>query len=417
MDRAIEKKPRPWWQWVIAGTVVVGVGWGLQSMLRDASIRTYRVPAEQLMISEVIVGAFEDVTPVRGSVQPLNTVFLDAVDGGVVEAILVEEGSYVEKGQPLLQLSNSALQLQVANNDTQTTEQLNNLKNISNSLETTRLQTERQLIDTRYRIKVLERQRKQLQPLRERNMVSQEEYDAVVDELVYLQEVYDNTLERQQLEEQIRVERITQIQGQMDKLEQNLELAMSTFENLLVRAPVSGQLTSLPVQIGENKSRGERLGQIDSVDQYKIVAPVDEFYVSRVSPGQEVRFTLSGRERDAVVAKVYPEITQGTFMVDLEFSGEPPDNIRRGQTLQMELTLGASVETLMVPLGGFVQDTGGNWVFLLNEDGTQATRRDIVSGRRNNRYMEVREGLAAGDRVITSGYGRMVEYDRVELSR
>jgi len=417
MDRAIEKKPRPWWQWAGAGLVLLLAIWALQAMLRDASIRTYRVPAEQLMLSQVTVGAFEDITPVRGTVQPLNTVFLDAVDGGVVEAILVEEGSYVEEGQPLLQLSNSALQLQVANNDTQTTEQLNNLKNISNNLETTRLQTERQLIDTRYRLSVLERRHSQLKPLQESNLVSQDDFESVVDELKYQQEVYANTLERQELEEQIRMERIKQIEGQMAKLEQNLQIAMNTFENLLVRAPVSGQLTSLNVQIGENKSRGERLGQIDSIDQYKIVAPVDEFYVNRVTPGQLVRFTLAGQKRGAVVSKVYPEINQGTFMIDLEFIGDPPENIRRGQTLQMELTLGASVETLIIPLGGFIQDTGGNWVFVLNEDGTQATRRNIVSGRRNNRYLEVREGLAAGDNVITSGYGRMVEYDRIELAR
>lgn len=417
MDRVIEKKPRPWWQWALASIVIASALWALQWVLRDASVRTYRIPMEQVMIAEVSVGSFEDVTPIRGSVQPLNTVFLDAVDGGVVEAILVEEGSYVEKGQPLLQLSNSALQLQVANSDTQTTEQLNNLKNISNNLETTRLQTERQLIDTRYRINVLERQKGRLRPLIEQNLVSQGEYDSVTDELEYLQEVYENTFERQRLEEQIRVDRLSQIEGQMAKLEQNLELAMSTFENLLVRAPVSGQLTSLPVQIGENKSRGERLGQIDSVDQYKIVAPVDEFYVSRVSPGQQVRFTLSRQEHQAVVTKVYPEISQGTFIVDLEFIGAVPENIRRGQTLQMELTLGASVETLLLPLGGFVQDTGGNWVFVLNEAGTQATRRDIVSGRRNNRFMEVRDGLAVGEIVITSGYGRMADYERLELSR
>lgn len=415
MDRKLEKQRRPWWQWALFVAALAVVLWVVQSMLRDASIRTYRVPTEQLMISEVTTGAFEDLTPIRGSVQPLNTVYLDSVDGGVVEAILVEEGSYVEQGQPLLQLSNSALQLQVANNDTQTTEQLNNLKNISNGLETTRLQTERQVIDTRYRIKTLERQRNQLKPLLERNLVSQDEYDSAADELEYLEDVYANTLERQQLEEQIRVERLAQIKGQMDKLEQNLGLAMSTFENLLVRAPVSGQLTSLTVQIGENKSRGERLGQIDSVDQYKVVAQVDEFYVSRVNPGQEARFSLSGQEREAVVTKVYPEITQGSFMVDLEFTGKTPDNVRRGQTLQLELTLGASVESQLVPLGGFVQDTGGNWVFVLNDEGTQATRRDIVSGRRNNRYMEVREGLVEGDRVITSSYGQMVEAERIEL--
>ncbi len=416
MDRVIEKQPRPWWQWVLAAVTLAAAVWGIVTLLQDASIRTLRVSADELIISDVSSGTLEDLTPIRGSVQPLNTVFLDAVDGGVVEEILVEEGSYVEIGQPLLQLSNNTLQLQVANNDTQTTEQLNNLKNISNNLETTRLQTERQLIDIRFRIKELERNYAQLTPLLEKNLVSRSEYETVRDELEYQRKVYANTQERQELEEKIRVERLTQIEGQMSKLEENLELAKNTFENLLVRAPVSGQLTSLPIQIGENMNRGERLGQIDSVDQYKIVAQVDEFYVSRVSPGQTARFTLSNRERAAEVTKVYPEITQGSFTIDLEFSGPMPENIRRGQTLQLELTLGQSIETLLIPVGGFIQDTGGNWVFVVNNDGSQAHRRDITSGRRNNRFLEVQSGLEAGNRVITSNYSQFLNYERLDLN-
>ncbi|MDF1624003.1 MAG: efflux RND transporter periplasmic adaptor subunit [Pseudohongiella nitratireducens] len=416
MDRVIEKQPRPWWQWVLAAITLAAAVWGIVTLLQDASIRTLRVSADELIISDVSSGTLEDLTPIRGSVQPLNTVFLDAVDGGVVEEILVEEGSYVEIGQPLLQLSNNTLQLQVANNDTQTTEQLNNLKNISNNLETTRLQTERQLIDIRFRIKELERNYAQLTPLLEKNLVSRSEYETVRDELEYQRKVYANTQERQELEEKIRVERLTQIEGQMSKLEENLELAKNTFENLLVRAPVSGQLTSLPIQIGENMNRGERLGQIDSVDQYKIVAQVDEFYVSRVSPGQTARFTLSNRERAAEVTKVYPEITQGSFTIDLEFSGPMPENIRRGQTLQLELTLGQSIETLLIPVGGFIQDTGGNWVFVVNNDGSQAHRRDITSGRRNNRFLEVQSGLEAGNRVITSNYSQFLNYERLDLN-
>ncbi|WP_339867398.1 efflux RND transporter periplasmic adaptor subunit [Pseudohongiella nitratireducens] len=416
MDRVIEKQPRPWWPWVLAAVTLAAAVWGIVTLLQDASIRTLRVSADELIISDVSSGTLEDLTPIRGSVQPLNTVFLDAVDGGVVEEILVEEGSYVEIGQPLLQLSNNTLQLQVANNDTQTTEQLNNLKNISNNLETTRLQTERQLIDIRFRIKELERNYAQLTPLLEKNLVSRSEYETVRDELEYQRKVYANTQERQELEEKIRVERLTQIEGQMSKLEENLELAKNTFENLLVRAPVSGQLTSLPIQIGENMNRGERLGQIDSVDQYKIVAQVDEFYVSRVSPGQTARFTLSNRERAAEVTKVYPEITQGSFTIDLEFSGPMPENIRRGQTLQLELTLGQSIETLLIPVGGFIQDTGGNWVFVVNNDGSQAHRRDITSGRRNNRFLEVQSGLEAGNRVITSNYSQFLNYERLDLN-
>jgi len=417
MDRALKKKKRPLWQWAFMGAAVMGVLWLGQSVLSNASIRTYRLDVAQVIVSEVTVGAFEDITPIRGTVLPFNSVFLDAVDGGVIEEVLVEEGSFVEAGQPLLQLSNSNLQLQVANTDTQTTEQLNNLKNIANGFETTRLTTERSLIDTSYRIKVLERQKARMEKMLHDRLVSQADYDAVADELEYLQQVYDNTKTRQAVEERIRLERMAQIESQIRKLEENLALSMRSFENLLVRAPVSGQLTSLPVQIGENKARGERLGQIDVVDKYKIAAQVDEFYVSRVAPGQSARFTLVGEIYPTVVAKVYPEITQGTFTIDLEFVGEAPRNLRRGQTLQLELTLGNPVESLLLPLGGFIQDTGGNWAFVLDESENFALRRDIVVGRRNNRYLEVREGLVASDLVITSSYGAMRDIERVQLTR
>jgi HlyD family secretion protein len=200
-------------------------------------------------------------------------------------------------------------------------------------------------------------------------------------------------------------------------LEENLRISQTSFESLLVRAPISGQLTSFPVEPGESKQMGERLGQIDVVDQYKIVAQIDEYYVTRVVPNQAAIFTLTGTEFDASVVKVYPEITQGTFEVDLVFEGLPPANIRRGQTLQMELTLGNPVESMLLPLGGFIQDTGGNWVFVLDATGEFAIRRDIRVGRRNNRYVEVREGLEQGERVITSGYGQMEDMERIQLTR
>lgn len=416
MDKLIQKKKRPLWQWMLLGVAGVGVAWSVQAMLADASIRTYRVNLSQLVVSDVLRDAFDDVTPIRGTIQPFSSVFLDAVNGGVVEEVLAEEGSFVEAGQPLLQLSNNDLQLQVANNDTQTTEQINNLANISNSMDTTRLMTERAIIDTDYSIIVLKRQKERMEKLISSNMISKEEYDAIADELLYRQKIHANLLERQELEDRIRQERMTQIEGQMVKLQDNLGLSLRTFADLLVRAPVAGQLTSLPVEIGENKSRGQRLGQIDAVDQYKIVAQVDEYYVTRVALGQSARFILAGEAFNAKVMKVYPEITAGTFEIDLSFEGEAPSRVRRGQTLQLDLTLGNPVESLLLPLGGFIQDTGGNWVFVLNEAGEFATRRDIVTGRRNSRYVEVREGLEVGDRVITSSYSNMGEMERIQLT-
>jgi HlyD family secretion protein len=416
MDKVIEKKKRPIWQWGLLAVAAGAGAWFVYGILADASIRTYRVAEEQLIISEVTSGAFEDVTPIRGAIQPFNSFFLDSVAGGTVDEIYVEEGSFVEAGEPLLRLSNNDLRLNVANTDTRITEQLNNLNNIINGFESTKLTIERNLIDTKYRIRVLERQKARQERLVEESLVSEEIYEATIDELEYQRQVLVNWEARQELEAKIRNERTASIANQMKMLEENQALSQASFDDLLVRAPISGQLTSLPVEIGESKTRGERLGQIDVVDQYKVVAQVDEYYVTRVAPGQSAKFTLSGQQFGAIVDKVYPEITEGTFEVDLVFEGLPPASIRRGQTLQLELTLGNPVDSLLLPLGGFIQDTGGNWVFVVDADGQYATRRDIRVGRRNNRYVEVREGLQSGDRVITSSYGQMEDMERIQLT-
>ena len=416
MDRVIEQKKIAFWQWALIVMAVLVAGWFGYRLLADASIRTFRVPAEQLIVSSVEFGAFEDLIPIRGTIQPLNSVFLDAVNGGAVEEVFVEEGSFVEAGQPLLQLSNTNLRLSAAQNDTNITEQLNLLNNITDGFETTKLSTERQIIDSEYRIIVLERQEARYKQLVEDGLVSVEQYDAIVDELEYQKKVLANHQARQILENKIRETRLVQIATQTNKLEENLLVSQSSFESLLVRAPIAGQLTSLPVDIGESKQSGQRLGQIDVIDQYKVVAQIDEFYVSRVFSDQSASFTLAGREYTARLLKVYPEITEGTFEVDLVFVGLSPADIRRGQTLQMELTLGNPVETLLLPLGGFIQDTGGNWVFVVDASGEYALRRDIRVGRRNNRYVEVREGLEQGDRVITSSYSQMEDMERIQLS-
>lgn len=415
MDRILEQKKIAPWQWALIAIVVAIVGWYGYRLLADASIRTYRVPAEQLIISSVGFGAFEDLIPIRGTIQPFNSVFLDAVNGGAVEAVFVEEGSSVVAGQPLLQLSNTNLRLSAAQNDTNITEQLNLLNNITDGFETTKLSTERQIIDTEYRLTVLQRQKVRHEKLLVDGLVSLERYDVIVDELEYQSKVLANHQDRQLLENRIREIRLIQIATQVAKLEENLQVSQSSFESLLVRAPIDGQLTSLPVEIGESKQSGQRLGQIDVIDRYKVVAQIDEFYVSRVFSEQTASFTLTGREYSASLLKVYPEITDGTFEIDLVFDGLAPSDIRRGQTLQMELTLGNSVESLLLPMGGFVQDTGGNWVFVVDVNGEYATRRDIRVGRRNNRYVEVKEGLQQGDRVITSSYGQMEDMERIQL--
>lgn len=417
MDRKIEKKKLAAWQWGLIVVLVTATGWYIVQLLADASIRTYRVPREQLIVSTVQYGAFEDLIPIRGTIQPFESVFLDAVIGGAVEEVFVEEGSFVEAGQPLVQLTNTQTRLSAAQADAGTTEQLNFLNNLTTGFEYSKLTTERQRIDTEYRIIVLQRQMARFERLIDDSLISEEEYDAISDELVYQEKVLINLKETQKIQDQERSVRQSQIRGQIEMLEENLQISQTSFESLLVRAPISGQLTSFPVEIGESKQNGERLGQIDVVDQYKVVAQIDEYYVSRVSAGQDANFTLTGIEYDASVIKVYPEITEGTFEVDLIFKGLAPANIRRGQTLQMELTLGNPVDSLLLPLGGFIQDTGGNWVFVLDETGENALRRDIRVGRRNNRYVEVREGLQEGEQVITSSYSQMEDMERIQLTQ
>ena len=406
----------PWKMGLIA-VVLAGGGWFLYQLLADASIRTYRVPEEQLIVSTVQFGAFEDLIPIRGTIQPFESVFLDAVIGGSVEEVFVEEGSFVERGQPLVQLSNTQTRLSAAQADAGTTEQLNFLNNLTTGFEYQKLNTARQIIDTEYRIITLERQKRRFERLIDDSLISEEEFDAINDELVYQAKVLQNLKARQFVEDTERDDRLEQIATQIVMLTENLEISQTSFESLLVKAPIAGQLTSFPVEPGESKQNGQRLGQIDVIDQYKIVAQIDEFYVTRVVPDQAATFTLTGAEYATRVVKVYPEITQGTFEVDLVFEGLPPDNIRRGQTLQMELTLGNPIESLLLPLGGFIQDTGGNWVFVLDATGEFAMRRDIRVGRRNNRYVEVREGLAQGERVITSSYGQMEDMERIQLTQ
>ena len=415
MDKAIEKKKLAAWQWALIVTLIATGGWYLYQLLSDASIRTYRVPLEQLIISDVEYGAFEDLIPIRGTIQPFQSVFLDAVIGGVIEEVFVEEGSFVEAGTPLVQLTNTSVRLNAAQADAGTTEQLNFLNNLTTGFEYSRLDTERQIIDTEYRIITLKRQMERYERLIDDSLISEEEYEAIADELVYQEKVLANLKAFQQVQNEERQVRLTQIQEQIAMLEENLQISQTSFDSLLVRAPISGQLTSFPVEIGESKQNGQRLGQIDVIDRYKVVAQIDEYYVSRVTAGQDAGFSLTDVEYAASVAKVYPEITEGTFEVDLMFQGMPPANIRRGQTLQLELTLGNPVESLLLPLGGFIQDTGGNWVFVLDASGEYATRRDIRTGRRNNRYVEVIEGLLQGERVITSSYGQMEDIERIQI--
>ena len=414
MDRRIERSRKP--LMIKVGLLAIfgsGLAFAGYRVLQDSSVATFRVAEERVTVGEVSLGYFEDFIPQRGTVTPLRTVFLDAIDGGRIDKVFVEAGAIVTEGEPLLQFSNSNLQLNVATNDTQITESLNNLNNSRNDLETRKLTTERELIDAEFAMTNLQRRLPRMEQLVREKLVSQEEFEAARDEALYREQQIANIRARQVLETRIREERLKQIDVQIASLESNLQLVKNSYENLLVRAPASGQLSSFDVEIGQSKNPGQRLGQIDDIEQYKLEVLIDEFYVTRTQPGQTGEFTLRDKPYQLVISKVYPEITNGTFKVDMDFVGDVPPEVRRGQTLQVRIQLGDSSNALLLPRGGFFQDTGGNWAFVLDASGEFAEKRNIRLGRRNPEYFEVLEGLDAGERVIISEYAAFSAMDRI----
>lgn len=379
--------------------------------------KAYTIDGQRLTIATVERGVFQDYIPLRASVEPLKTVYLDAIEGGRVERVYVEEGAIVEQGDALLELSNTTLQLDVIAREAEVSEQLNNLRNTQLAIEQNRLKLRGDLIEIDYQIVRLERQIKRLERITEAQLMSRDELENAEDELRYWQARREVTQASQAQDEKLRVAQIAQLESSIEQLEQNLTIARSNLDNLKVLAPRSGKLTSLEADIGESKARGQRLGQIDDINQFKASALVNEFYINRVRLGQTAEATVSGQAQQLQVSKVYPEVRNGQFEVDLTFTKGIPEGIRRGQTLQLNLSLGDQVEAVLLENGPFFQDTGGAWAFVLTPAGDEAYRRRLQLGRRNPAYIEVESGLVPGDRVVISQYTGLQEIDRLRLTR
>jgi len=383
----------------------------------DAST-SYTLDGQRIRIADVTNGVYEDYIPLRASVEPERTVYLDAIEGGRVEAVLVEEGAIVEVGQPLIELSNTSLQLDVIAREAEVSEQLNNLRNTQLAIEQNRLSLKRDLIEIDYQILRLTRLVKRYEELEGKQFVSRNEYDNSIDELDYWKSRRIVTRESQEQDEEIRLVQIEQLNNSVGQLEKNLTLARGTLDDLLIRAPRAGKLTSMNAEVGESKSRGQRMGQIDDVNKFKATALVNEFYVNRVRLGQRALLSVNGEDFDLEVSKIYPEIQAAQFEVDLRFLGDAPQGIRRGQTLQLRLVLGDTTQrAVLLRSGPFFNDTGGAWVFVLDADGKVARRRPVQFGRRNPNNIEVEAGLVAGDKVIVSSYASFIEVERLFIER
>lgn len=415
MDRKIETRSR---KPLFIGAGVAAAVLLIAFILSIDTSTSFTLDGQRIRTATVTTGVYEDYIPLRANVEPERTVYLDAIDGGRVEAILVEEGAFVEEGQELIELSNTALQLDVIAREADVSEQLNNLRNTQLAIEQNRLKLKSDLIEIDYQVTRLQRLVGRYEELEGNQFISKNEYEDSRDELLYWQSRRGVTRESQAQDEKIRLAQINQLNNSVAMLEKNLGLARASLDNLLIRAPRAGHLTSLNVELGESKSKGQRLGQIDDVDRFKATSMVNEFYLGRVRNGQLAQLEVDGRNYKLEISKIYPEVQASQFEVDLRFIGTAPANIRRGQTLQLRLALGDTSErATLLRNGPFFNDTGGAWVFVLGPEGKVATRRPVQLGRRNPNTIEVEGGLIPGDEVIISSYANFIEVDRLFIDR
>ena len=415
MDRVVEKKglSNRTKAAIAAAVLLLAM---LLFYLNAPSAGSQTIAADRVTISTVERGRFDDFLPLRARVTPLVTVYLDAVEGGRVEKVLVEDGAMVQQGQLLAVLSNSDLQLNVLARQTEVTQQINSMRSQELSLSQTRLANQRALIEADLQAQQARRQYETQRPLAARGYVSQKQFQDSRDVYNAARERVSILRRQQATDERLQSSQLAQLRASTTALNQSLQLARASLDALNLRAPVSGQLTSFSIQVGQSFNRGERLGQIDSAGSNKLRAQVDEFYLGRVAEGQIASAEVGGRPYRMRVAKIYPQVRNGAFEIDLVFVGGEPANLQRGQTVQIRLTLGDPSPALLIPAGAFYNETGGNWVFVVSPDGGSAVKRQVRLGRRNSEYIEVLDGLQPGERVITSPYTGFAERDRLELS-
>ena len=414
MDRKIQKKT-----WTLKRIGMIGgavvfillVIWGISS---TSGGRKLNVDLERVTISEVTFGPFQENIPATGNVEPETTVFLDAVEGGRIEEIFVLEGEAVEKGQPLLRLSNNTLQLSLLQTETQRIEQHNRLEDSRFRVDQQNLNMRQQITDMDYNIRRLKREVDRLKPLYDLKMISSAEYERTNDEYEYTVNRRDLTLRSYRSDSLRQRIQIDQMEDAVGRMEANFEIINERLANLTLRAPVAGQLSQLNAELGELKNSGFRFGQIDMLDGVKVRAGIDEFHISKVKRGQKAVTTgIAGTEYEMVVRRVYPEVANSRFEIDLDFVGGDPASIRRGQTVRFRLEMSDPLDANVVPMGGFFQATGGNWIYVVDPSGEFAIKRTIKLGRKNLEVYEVLEGLSAGERVVTSSYDTFGDADRL----
>ena len=415
MDRRVESVPRGRrWLLFAAGAAVLAASVALYA--RYGLTRSVTVREASVVIAPVREEVFTEYVPAAAVVAPRTTAYLDAVEGGQVAEVMVEEGAFVTRGQVLLKLKNTSLQLEMLGRQAQLMEQLDRLNQTILSFEQARVTHERELIESTAQIERLTLRQQRREALRASGTVSREELDELAIDVARARKVQAAALDARNIDEKFRNEQVTQLRSAIKTTRANLDMASETLQSLSVKAPISGQLTALNADLGAAKGPGERIGQIDDSTAYKVEAGVDEFYLGRVQPRQPATAESNGKTWNLEVAKVYTQVKDRQFKVDLYFTqAAAPEGLRRGQSMQVRLEVGASRKGLVTANGPFFEETGGNWVFVLPPSGNVAQRRPVRFGRRNPEQIEVLAGLVAGERILSSGYEQLRRFDRIEI--
>jgi HlyD family secretion protein len=413
MDKVIEKKKGIQKKHIFWGLGILLVGFLIFKLVFGDHSSVFKAEKDKLSVSAVEDGIFNDYITVIGQVEPITTIFLDAVEGGQVEQRFIEEGTMVQKGDVILRLENRQLYQTILNSEAALAEKENYLRNTRISFETELIQSRKNLLDSRYRLNRKKRTYEQNKALFDEQLISKEDFLQAKEDYEYEGNMLDINKVKAKNDSLIRLTSMQSLETDLVKMRQMLVLVRERLDNLNVKAPVNGQLGMLDAEIGQRINEGQRIGQINVLDNFKVNAQIDEHYIDRIVRGLTASLDRNGTNFNLTVKKVYPDVREGQFKIDLVFEGQTPENIRTGQTYHVKLQLGESQKALMIPRGGFFQSTGGQWVFVLSQDGSEAVKRPIKIGKQNPQYYEVLEGLNAGEQVITSGYEMFGTNDKI----
>lgn len=412
MDRQIERKGlKKKYIWIGTGVLLLLIL--VVNALISRRVTKLNVDKEKVTIQPVVFDKYQDYISVNGTVEPLTTIFLDAVESGKVEEILIEEGAAVRTGDVILRLSNYNLLLEISSNEANVSRAINDLKTARITLENQNIQTKATMLNLEYDLRRLERELVRNEELYAGQHISREDYELSREQYNETKLLLDLQRQKYQSDSVYIMTRIGADELSIERMQNNLELTRRRLENLEIKATVDGELATLVPEIGQVISYGMRIGTINVLDSYKMRVLIDEHYITRISRDLPGEFTFAGSSHQLLINKIYPEVRNGTFTVDMEFTSDIPEQIRIGQTARIRLELGESEDALLLPRGGFYQSTGGQWVYVVDPSGSSAYKRSIRLGRQNPNYYEVLDGLSAGEQVVVSGYENFGDVDKL----